>query len=260
MVRPTFLGALFSGWQNDFWRGSEFGPCYVQHISLVQRAVITVPAVVPEMWLMVMKRKLSKERKKAGGCFGKGGNHLTFDRCFQNLSLRIPWFSLKHVHYFLLFVLPGCDSALLEASVMVREKLQALRSKTETWMRNSTDCLVQDVGICHSVCQIPLWTDDVRCLFGDSNLSEGPPVLPRNIFTTTRNWSVVLNQLLLAVAKVVWMSTSFGFSCLCQVCSMAWQLKTLCLYVPFRSESDSYALNMCICQDVPKYIIGYRIM
>jgi len=51
------------GWQNDCWRGSEFGPCYVPHISLVQRAAITVLAVVPEMWLMA-KRKLSKERKK----------------------------------------------------------------------------------------------------------------------------------------------------------------------------------------------------
>lgn len=85
-VRPTFLGALFfSGWQNDCWRGSEFGPCYVPHISLVQRAAITVLAVVPEMWLMA-KRKLSKERKKAGRCLSEGEKHLThltFRRCFQ---------------------------------------------------------------------------------------------------------------------------------------------------------------------------------
>lgn len=46
------------------------------------------------------------------------------------------------------FLLPrGFDSALLEASVMVREKLQALRSKTEAWLNRS---------VCHSAPQIPL--------------------------------------------------------------------------------------------------------
>lgn len=85
---------VFSGWQNDFWRGSEFGPCYVPHISLVQRTAITVLAVVLEMWLMA-KRKLRKERKKAGRCLSEGEKHLTFNSfrsCFQYLSIG------KHVH------------------------------------------------------------------------------------------------------------------------------------------------------------------
>lgn len=92
MVSSHIFGCpVFSGWQNDFWRGSEFGPCYVPHISLVQRAAITVLAVVPEMWLMAMKRKLSKERKKAGRCFSSEGEkklekRLTFRGCFQYLE------------------------------------------------------------------------------------------------------------------------------------------------------------------------------
>ena len=170
----TFCFHSLPGWQNGSWKGREFGLCCAQPIwlvlSLVTREQTGLAMALQVPKLAMQRTNLSSQARKASWGMRVGSRqsqqHILWS-CIHWYLIRIcncwepfvmcvcvwvcywyltsgircdhAWRGLISFRWLTCAILPqlsgwGCDTPLLETSITVREKLRALRAKTEAWL------------------------------------------------------------------------------------------------------------------------------